>query len=91
MFTRIFYVWLKYGHFVKVGAENIKLDIGKHQYPFSFNLPERIPSSFEGRFGYVRYILTGTLERSLKFNHVSKIAFTVNTIVDLNLVPPATV
>jgi len=28
---------------------------GQHDYPFSFRLPDEIPSSIEGKYGYIRY------------------------------------
>jgi len=69
----------------------MSLAIGQHQYPFSFTLPVGIPSSFEGRYGHVRYTLTGSLERSWKWNHSCKIGFNVNSIIDLNFIPEARV
>jgi hypothetical protein len=37
---------------------------GKHQFPFTFNLPESaLPCSFESRTGYVRYYVKATVDR----------------------------
>jgi len=68
----------------------VKLPIGRHEFPFSLTLPLNIPSSFEGQYGYVRYTLTGSLFRRLE-KFVGKIGFTVNNIVDLNIIPRARV
>ena len=40
--------------------EGIEVPPGEHVYPFSFQLPPVLPSSFEGRWGSVRYIVTAT-------------------------------
>ncbi|KAI8791189.1 arrestin domain-containing protein 3 [Biomphalaria glabrata] len=39
---------------------------GMHVFPFDFELPADVPSSFEGRRGYVRYMCTVTLDRGWK-------------------------
>lgn len=37
---------------------------GKHQFPFTFNLPESaLPCSFESRTGYIRYFVKATVDR----------------------------
>uniref|UniRef100_A0A0P6EZD4 Arrestin domain-containing protein n=1 Tax=Daphnia magna TaxID=35525 RepID=A0A0P6EZD4_9CRUS len=67
------------------------LNKGKHQFPFSFVLPQQIPSSFEGAHGSVRYTIRAVYERRLKWNHECKIPITVNSITDLNAIPEASV
>ena len=69
------------------GGERIRLEAGSHRYPFTFSLPPNVPSSFEGEHGYVRYTAEATMERPWKFNHVTRCAFTVISLVDLNLEP----
>jgi hypothetical protein len=32
-----------------------KLEAGHHIFPFTFILPNHLPSSFEGQYGHVRY------------------------------------
>lgn len=64
---------------------------GRHQYPFSFTLPNEIPSSFEGVHGHVRYMIRAVFQRRRKWNHECKIPFTVNSIMDLNLIPESSV
>ncbi|KAF2885772.1 hypothetical protein ILUMI_20407 [Ignelater luminosus] len=58
---------------------------GQHTYPFTCVLPPTLPSSFEGEFGYVRYIIKVTLDRPWKFDQEAKRAFTVLSPVDLNV------
>ena len=70
------------------GGESARLEAGSHRYPFMFMLPPTVPSSFEGEVGYVRYTAEATMERPWKFNHVSRSAFTVISLVDLNMEPP---
>ena len=49
------------------------LPIGEHYFPFTFQLPQNSISSFEGRFGQIRYELAAKIVQSgfLKFNHAS--------------------
>ncbi|XP_057375199.1 arrestin domain-containing protein 17-like [Daphnia carinata] len=79
-------------HRVTISAGNGHvLNKGKHQFPFSFLLPQEIPSSFEGAHGNVRYTLRAVYERRLKWNHECKIPITINSITDLNTIPEANV
>ena len=57
---------------------------GKHSFPFSYTLPAKLPASFHGRYGYVRYFCEASLER-LNLPTIQRCAyFSVNTITDLN-------
>jgi hypothetical protein len=38
-------------------AEESMLAVGTYEYPFSWALPENIPASFEGPYGWIRYRL----------------------------------
>jgi len=51
-------------------------------------MPSSAPSSFEGEVGYVRFTAEAQMERPWKFNHVTRSAFTVISLVDLNMEPP---
>jgi len=73
------------------GQESFKIDNGQHEYPFWFSLPDSIPSSYESIEGNVRYTIGAILDRPWKTNTKYKTAFTVNTVVDLNLDPEAQV
>ncbi|MFH4974770.1 hypothetical protein AB6A40_001479 [Gnathostoma spinigerum] len=65
------------------GTERI-LPEGRHEIPFSYTLPKSLPSSFEGEFGHIRYTCRATCERPWDFDIVSKKAFTVIGIEDIN-------
>jgi len=64
------------------------MEAGSYKYPFSFTLPTNVPSSFEGQQGYVRYTAKATMDRPWKFDHVTRCAFTVISVLDLNLEQP---
>uniref|UniRef100_A0A0M3IHF1 Arrestin_C domain-containing protein n=1 Tax=Ascaris lumbricoides TaxID=6252 RepID=A0A0M3IHF1_ASCLU len=66
------------------GKEERILPEGHHEVPFSYTLPKTLPSSFEGEFGYVRYTCRAICERPWDFDIVSKRAFTVVGIEDIN-------
>eukprot|EP00918_Siedleckia_nematoides_P077365 GHVU01169182.1.p1 GENE.GHVU01169182.1~~GHVU01169182.1.p1 ORF type:complete len:404 (+),score=39.83 GHVU01169182.1:29-1213(+) len=57
---------------------------GRHTFQFSSTLPPTLPSSFEGAHGSVRYCVKGTIDKPWKFDHNTKIAFTVVSNLDLN-------
>ena len=57
---------------------------GVHPYNFNFNLPQGLPSSFEGEYGYVRYECYAKIDRPWKFDHSTRVAFTVISHLDLN-------
>lgn len=50
--------WL-YGS-VMDGPQN-SLPNGVHKYPFVFTVPPNLPSSFEGRYGRIRYEIKGNI------------------------------
>ncbi|XP_076380554.1 arrestin domain-containing protein 2-like isoform X2 [Megalopta genalis] len=58
---------------------------GYQQYQFQFQLPSDIPSSFEHEHGYIRYTVKVIIDRPWKFDHECKIAFTVVSVIDLNM------
>ena len=41
---------------------------GIHSFPFSFTLPPNIPSSFESKYGHVRYQVRGKFFEKNVFN-----------------------
>lgn len=64
------YVWLPQGH---------------HEFNFSFQLPSGgISTSFEGKYGSVRYWLKAEIDKPWSFNHNTKRAFTVISPIDIN-------
>ncbi|VDO38052.1 unnamed protein product [Haemonchus placei] len=63
------------------------LPAGVHEIPFSYTLPKSLPSSFEGEFGHIRYTCRAICERPWDFDIVSRKAFTVIGIEDINSDP----
>nr|CAB3223192.1 arrestin domain-containing protein 3-like [Phallusia mammillata] len=67
-----------------------KISPGRNLYPFQFQLPLELPSSFESpvELGYIRYRLQARLQQTLKSKR-SQLMFTVLEEVDLNKFPLA--
>lgn len=63
---------------------------GSHSFSFQYTLPAQLPSSFIGRFGFVRYYCESTLER-WRDKETKRIYFSVSNITDINQVPKADV
>uniref|UniRef100_A0A182NNJ6 Arrestin_C domain-containing protein n=1 Tax=Anopheles dirus TaxID=7168 RepID=A0A182NNJ6_9DIPT len=61
---------------------------GRQVYKFALQLPNTLPTSFEGDYGYIRYTARVIFERPWKFNLSYKIAFTVVNQLNLNTVAP---
>ena len=53
-------------------------------WPFSFHLPDEIPSSFEASKGFIRYSLRAKSHVQFGFDAKSLIHFSVNSPLDLN-------
>lgn len=65
---------------------------GHHSFPFVFVLPYHIPSSFEGRVGWVRYELLGRIVTGvMRKEHSVEIDIPVMEIIDMNGDPFLTV
>ena len=75
----------------QMSGDNPVLAAGRYQYPFQFQLPHQLPSSFEGQYGRVRYSVKAVIDKPWKFDHEVKRPFTVISNVDLNLMPNAAV
>ncbi|XP_012789986.1 arrestin domain-containing protein 2 [Sorex araneus] len=68
-------------------GEVIKLPAGHHQFPFSFQLPPTLVTSFEGKHGSVRYTIKAVLHRPWVPARRAQKVFTV--IEPLNINTPA--
>ncbi|KAJ9598716.1 hypothetical protein L9F63_010602, partial [Diploptera punctata] len=66
-----------------------RLWAGEHSFPFHYTLPNKLPASFHGRLGYVRYFCEATLERSASPNILCRTMFSVNNLADVNNDPKA--
>ncbi|KAM9112071.1 arrestin domain-containing protein 2 isoform 2-T2 [Pangshura tecta] len=60
------------------------LQAGKHEFPFTFQLPETLATSFEGRHGNVRYWVKAKLHRPWSVVKKAKKEFTVIEPIDIN-------
>lgn len=57
---------------------------GKHSFPFTYVLPSKLPASFHGRFGYIRYFCEASLERHNLPTIQRRAFFSVSNVMDLN-------
>ncbi|ALC47979.1 CG18747 [Drosophila busckii] len=64
------------------------IQAGVHNYNFAVQLPYQSPSSFEGRYGCVRYIVKVLLIRPWKFDQAYTHGITVLKMMDLNFESP---
>lgn len=60
------------------------LPAGRHEFPFSFQLPLTLVTSFEGKHGSVRYSVKATLRRPWLPARRARTAFTVIESLDIN-------
>ncbi|XP_073492960.1 arrestin domain-containing protein 2 isoform X2 [Phyllobates terribilis] len=60
------------------------LPAGKHEFPFTFQLPENLVTSFEGKHGCVRYWVKAKLHRPWSTVKKTKKEFTVIEPIDIN-------
>ncbi|XP_056428871.1 arrestin domain-containing protein 2 isoform X2 [Hyla sarda] len=65
------------------GTLNV-LPAGKHEFPFTFQLPENLVTSFEGKHGCVRYWVKAKLHRPWSTVKKTKKDFTVIEPIDIN-------
>ncbi|KAE9415029.1 hypothetical protein Angca_008253 [Angiostrongylus cantonensis] len=72
------------------GAKQV-LQAGIYRFPFLFTLPLKCAPSFEGFYGYIRYMVKVVLDRPWRFNKTDKRLFTVVPMLDLNLMPEVAV
>jgi hypothetical protein len=60
----------------------------EHHFPFAFELKaDHMPSSFEGKFGSVRYLVRARLDLPMRLNRKCERFFTVIADRDLNQIP----
>lgn len=78
-----------YGYFFKENNEEVAA--GKYFYPFSFLLPENLPSTYDCEYGHIIYTIKAVVNRPWKFDYESEIAIIVVSPIDLNKIPHAKV
>lgn len=65
--------------------DGLSLPPGLHSFPFQWKLPADLPAStFDARWGQVRYTISALLQRSWRFDIEREREFTVMTSLDLN-------
>ena len=74
-----------------MSGDNPVLPEGDYVYPFQFKLPLGLPTSFEGTYGHIRYLVKATIDRPWKFDHKTIQPLTINEQVDLNTMSNARV
>ncbi|CAD6995997.1 unnamed protein product [Ceratitis capitata] len=70
-----------------VGSEdrkNFSMDAGTYTYIFSCSIPENCPSSFEGSYGHIRYLVRVSFIQNGAADRTHNIGFTVLRLLDLN-------
>ncbi|XP_052899882.1 arrestin domain-containing protein 17-like [Anopheles moucheti] len=60
---------------------------GVYRYTFACEIPPNAPSSKEGKYGHIRYVVKLSLERPWKFDHIFQMPFIVKSHADLSLAP----
>lgn len=59
-----------------------ELAAGTHTYPFTLDLPEVLPSSFESNIGNIRYTIKVIVERPWRLNQENSLIYTVISPTD---------
>lgn len=76
-------------NFYVFSVTQTELSAGVHKFNFSCQLPHQLPTSFESKYGYIRYQIKVELERPWKFDFKFCFGFTVLKVLDLNYESPA--
>ncbi|XP_028301452.1 arrestin domain-containing protein 2 isoform X2 [Gouania willdenowi] len=72
-------------HLIRDNGEVTVVPAGRHEYPFSFQLPEEtLVTSFEGKYGSIRYWVKVKLHRPWATVRKIKKEFTVIEPIDIN-------
>ena len=67
------------------GSNEMQIVAGDHKYPFQFQLPVSIPSSFVGGHGRIAYSIKGVVDRPSTFDHETVTFFNVVGVDDFNM------
>ncbi|KAL3884103.1 hypothetical protein ACJMK2_030325 [Sinanodonta woodiana] len=71
------------------GSDEDLLNPGSHYFPFEFTLPSKLPSSFKGKHGRLRYFVRMTICTPGGPHHERTSKFAVISSLDLNAEPDA--
>lgn len=61
-----------------------RLAAGIHEFPFQFKIPPQLPSSYEGEYGFIRYMVTVTVHISKNPQKEFEKRVTILRLTDLN-------
>lgn len=56
---------------------DLYLEMGEYTFPFEFNLPDKLPTSFEHDIGHIRYTLKGVIDTPHTFKKLALKSFTL--------------
>lgn len=65
-------------------GQDIFVEAGSHIFTFQFLIPENCPSSFEGKYGHIRYVAKVLMVSSFSKHQAYTVGFTVLKLLDLN-------
>nr|XP_028569610.1 arrestin domain-containing protein 2 isoform X2 [Podarcis muralis] len=71
-------------HLIPDNGDVTVLQAGRHEFPFTFQLPESLATSFEGKHGSVRYWVKAKLHRPWASVKKAKKDFTIIEPIDIN-------
>ncbi|KAM6465898.1 arrestin domain-containing protein 2 isoform 2-T2 [Liasis olivaceus] len=71
-------------HLIRDNGDVTVLQAGRHEFPFTFQLPGTLATSFEGKHGSVRYWVKAKLHRPWSSVKRAKKEFTVIEPIDIN-------
>ncbi|KAG5891408.1 hypothetical protein JTB14_031475 [Gonioctena quinquepunctata] len=57
---------------------------GRYEYPFSFNLPRTLPSTFEGSYGYVKYYVKANVDIPFAPDYEDERYLNMHSLIDFN-------
>lgn len=69
---------------LSAGDEGFVLAAGNHGFQFDYTLPADLPSTFQGRWGNIKYSVKATLTRPGRFDIEREAEVKVNAHLDLN-------
>lgn len=61
------------------------LSSGQHMYPFTINLPNNLPATYNCEYGSISYKLVAVVDRPMALDYEDQLIFVVVAPVDLNL------